>query len=118
MVVLARVPFAFVAADSTRHDTGGQHGLAQVEGLGRPAGQHPPGRLAHVGTVEVEPDALAQHLDVGLGEAGVGARGAGLCALEAGLDALEQCREVCPVLDGWVVVKHLFGNCHVDHLDR
>ena len=57
-----------------------------VFGLGE-AGQHRPGGGAHVGTVQVGPDALPQVGDHVLGQTRVGARRAGLRALQTGVDA-------------------------------
>lgn len=65
-------------------ETGAQHPRLR----GRLPGEDPAGRLAHIGAVEVEPDAASQHLHVPLSDAGVGAGGASLGAVEARLDAL------------------------------
>lgn len=46
---------------------------------------------AHIGTVEVCPDALDQRDDIGLCHAGIGTRGAGLEAGDTFFDALDQC---------------------------
>src|SRR5262245_44204434 len=48
--------------------------------------KHVPGGLAHVGAIEIQPDASSEHLDVVLAEARVYARDAGLRAVNACVD--------------------------------
>src|SRR5262249_35769342 len=48
--------------------------------------KHAPGGLAHVGAIEIQPDASSEHLDVVLAEARVCARDAGLRAVKACVD--------------------------------
>src|SRR3712207_4607540 len=54
------------------------------------ARHYPAGGVAHVGAVEVEPDAADQRLAVVFSEAGVGASCAALSAVVAGFYALHQ----------------------------
>jgi len=83
------MPLALVTAGPARHDACGEHRLTQVHRLRSPTREQSSGRLAHIGTVQIQPDALAQLRYVALGEAGVGTGSASLGAFEARLDALQ-----------------------------
>jgi hypothetical protein len=87
--MVGRMPLALVTTEPARHDARGEHRLAQVNGLRSPTREQSSGRLAHIGTVQIEPDALAQLGDVALGKARIGAGSAGLGAFEARLNALQ-----------------------------
>jgi hypothetical protein len=83
------MPLALVTAEPASHDACGEHRLAQVHGFRSPTREQSSGGLAHIGAVQIEPDALAQLGDVALGEARIGAGSTGLGAFEARLDALQ-----------------------------
>lgn len=87
MLVHLRMLLAFLAADTAGDDTGLK---LSPQKLGDRIGLAPEdarGGLAYVGAVEVEPNALGQHLHLLFSQAGIGAKGAGVGALHAGIDA-------------------------------
>jgi len=87
VLVHVLVPLALLGTLTADGRTRLQDGpLDQGVGLGEP-GQHRPGGGAHVGTIQVGPDALPQVGDHVLGQTRVGARRAGLRALQTGVDA-------------------------------
>ena len=87
MLVLFRVPLAFLCADATNLRTGSNHraGDTRVE-LSLPA-EDLARRDADVAAVQAQADAPDHRLDIVLGEIGVRAGGARLCAVEASVDA-------------------------------
>lgn len=68
--------------------------------------ENPSGRVADVGTVEIQADAMDDHLHVRLAEAGVGAGRADLGALETGFDALQEGRLVLNLSAARVGLEH------------
>lgn len=117
MLVLVRVPLAFLCADPTSLRTALNHrgGHARVE-LGLPAEDLARGD-AHVAAVQAQADAADHRLDIVLGEIGVRAGGARLCAVEASVDA----RHEQAGLDGGsrrVRLQELPGVSHQDSLAK
>src|SRR5690606_448269 len=90
VLMLVSVALAFVAAGVACGFAGMEHEADDFLVEAGPARRHGACRGAHVGAVEVEPDALGELLDRRLAETGVGAGGAGLRAVIAGLDAADQ----------------------------
>jgi hypothetical protein len=90
VLVLLRMHLAFFPAGSAgllaRLDDGPQDRHVRT----RAAGRHGTRGRAYVGAVEVEADALFQHVNGLLGQAGIRAGRAGLCAGIAFLDAADQ----------------------------
>jgi len=91
VLVHARVPLTFLAADLARDGARIEHLSKELlVRTGAPRSQRP-GRRADIGAVQIEPDALAQLLHLVLGKAGVRAGNAGLRARVTFLDATDQC---------------------------
>jgi hypothetical protein len=90
VVMVGRVPITLLGASATCDDTGLERGPYDGEIGLRLAGRDPARRVAHVGAVEVEPNAPHQLEDVRLAEAGVGATGARGGTVEALVDAFEE----------------------------
>src|SRR5690606_24738765 len=108
VLVLVRVLLALLGAQPA----GRPEGLdlladERVRRLGL-AGEDAAGGGADVGAVEVEPDAPPEHVELLLGEAGVGAGRAGLLALEAVVRAGDEGVEVAD--GGGVAGEDLAGN--------
>jgi hypothetical protein len=90
VVVMCRVEFTLLGASTTCNNTCLDCGTCDPDiGLGL-TGHHPSGRVAQVGTVEVEPNAPHQLGDVRLAEACVSAAGACDRTLETRVDAAQQ----------------------------
>jgi hypothetical protein len=111
MVVMRRVEIALLGAsatcDNTCHDCGAYDPNI---GLGL-TGHHPPGRVAHVGTVEVEPNAPHQLGHVILAKACVSAAGARDGTLETRVNAAQQ--DVTINADGPGMSLDDVSDCHV-----
>src|SRR5699024_10350330 len=87
VLVHARMLLALLGAGLARRLTGLEQCTVEGIVLARLTGQDSAGRLADVGAILVQADALGQLRHLVLGQAGVRAGGTGLGALEAGLGA-------------------------------
>jgi hypothetical protein len=85
VLVHAGVTAALFSAGSAGLRTSGKLRLQRLRARASEAQQHRSGRLADVGTVEVEPDAARELADMRLGQAGIGAGEASLDAGEASI---------------------------------
>jgi hypothetical protein len=111
MLVLVRVAVALLATQAAGKRAGFQHGQdAFLVSAGAPYGQRS-GRLADVGAIKIQADALAKLGHHVLVEASVGAGRAALGAREAFLDAADQ-RFVGAAHHGRMASDHL---SHVVH---
>jgi hypothetical protein len=111
MVVMRRVEIALLGASTTRDNTCHDCGAYDPNiGLGL-TGHHPPGRVAHVGTVEVEPNTPHQLGHVSLAEACVSAAGARDGTLETRVNAAQQ--DVTINADGPGMSLDDVSDCHV-----
>lgn len=94
VLVLLSVPVALLGADEASRPARFELTADEARvGLGL-AREDAPGGGADVGTVEVEPDAAAEHPHLLFCEAGIGAGDAALLAFEAGVDTGDQRVEV------------------------
>ena len=111
MLVLARMPLAFLAADTAGLRTCLQRGDDHLLVRPSPARSDRARSNADVGAVEIEADALPKLIDHVLGEAGVGA---GCAALGAGIAFLDTADQgvigVSP--DAWMRGNHLVHMVH------
>ena len=90
VVVVGRVAITLLGASTTCDNTCLDRGAYDADiGLGL-TGHDPAGRVAHVGAVEVEPNAPHQLGHVRLAEAGVGAAGARGGTVEALVNAAQE----------------------------
>jgi hypothetical protein len=108
MLVVFGVPLALVAAAPARLTASFDKPPTEVGVVLDLAGHDAHRRVAHIGAVEVQANALAKVLDIRFAEAGVGASRAALCAVDEGLD------RVCEQLDveiegGRVCLDHRLG---------
>jgi hypothetical protein len=94
VLVVGGVPLALVATQLAGLRTGLQRPADHLGLEGRLTGEDTSRGVAHIGAVEVEPDAASERFGVVLSEAGVGAGGATLGAVVASLYAFHQRRGV------------------------
>jgi hypothetical protein len=111
VVMVGRVALALLGARTTRDSARLERGAYDAKVRFGLTGQDPAGGLAHIGAVEVQPDAPHQLRHIRLAEARVGTGGTGGRAVEALVDAaqkqisIEADRARMPVQD--------FSNGHV-----
>jgi hypothetical protein len=105
------MPLAFLTTETARLGAGLKSGAYHLGLESRLPGEDLAGGLAHVGVVEVKPNATGEHPCVLLTEAGVGA---GLHAVDAGLDALHKCGSagagvgvLSIIRRAWLMYRHL-----------
>jgi hypothetical protein len=110
VVVVGRVAIALLGASTTSDNTCLDRGAYDADiGLGL-TGHDPAGRVAHAGTVEVEPNAPHQLGHVRLAEAGVSAAGARSGTVETLVNAAQE--EVAIKADGPRMSVDDFFDCH------
>jgi hypothetical protein len=108
---MRRVEIALIGTSTTCDNTCLDCGAYDPDiGLGL-TGHHPPGRVAHVGTVEVEPNAPHQLRHVRLAEACVSAAGASDGTLETRVNAAQQ--DITINADGPRMSLDDVSDCHV-----
>jgi hypothetical protein len=111
VLVLTRVPLAFVAAQATSCRAGEEHPTNELVIRAGASRGDASRDVADVGAVEIEANALGQILDHVLGKASVAARGARLGTGITLLDATDQSVVGTPARV-WVRTDHLL-NLHV-----
>jgi hypothetical protein len=117
---LVGVVLALLAAAAADHDAGPKQSTVDVRVVFGLAADDPFRRRAHIGTVEVQPNAPGELLQVFLAQARICALGARLGAVTASLDATDQGLPFEVEL-ARVGVQHVtgdFGDRHGDLLGR
>jgi len=96
MRVMVCVALALLGTASTDLETRFDNSASKLRNELRLPAENLRGRNADVTAVQTERDAAEQHLQLGLGERGVGAGGAALGTVEAGVDTRDQRRGLDP----------------------
>jgi hypothetical protein len=108
MLMHTGVLFAFVRAKPARRRTNMKHASNHFFVEAGTARGEPAGDAADIGTIQIEPDALGERLDLFLCEAGIGARGTRLGTGVAFLNAADQ-HVIGLAVHVWVCADHFLG---------